>query len=239
MFATWGMPIFLVGLFLKRKSPDERVFDAWLGAILLYFVVVGHGNSVHEYYQLPLVLPACVYMGKVYGRYFRVETGKLPLAVTGLAALLAMMLWSAYTVYDVYYMARENPANSPLYALGLAAQRTTPADSRFVAIDGGDPTLLYLMDRKGWHAFPSDLNERYLNDCAREGALYVAGLKSSFEEDETQRLKWLPPGSTVVVQTNDYFIARLEPQMTPTAGPARTHAVKPATVGASGDRRAP
>ncbi|MBI3765245.1 MAG: glycosyltransferase family 39 protein [Ignavibacteriales bacterium] len=47
---------FIVGLFLKRQRPEERMFDWWLIAVIVYFLVVAKGNDVHEYYQLPFIL---------------------------------------------------------------------------------------------------------------------------------------------------------------------------------------
>ena len=209
MFAVAGMPIFLGGVLLKRKAPGELVFDGWLATIFLYFFVVGHGNAVHEYYQLPLVLPACVFMGKVYGRYFRIEPNKPPLAAVGLTAMLIGILFFAYAGYEDYYMKAEDPANSPLYALGMAVQRATPAGSPIVAIDDGDPTLLYQMDRKGWHATPSDIDDAFLAARAKDGALYLAGLTEEFKDGSQKKLDRLLAGRAVVARTNDYFIVRL------------------------------
>ncbi len=66
---TWiGLPIFVVGLFLPRQSPLERLFDIWLLSIIVVLLLASGGSYQHDYYSLPLVLPAVAFMGKVFDR---------------------------------------------------------------------------------------------------------------------------------------------------------------------------
>src|SRR6185503_9983491 len=56
-------------------------------------------------------------------------------------------------------------------------ERQTPPAGRIVALDQGNPTLLYLAHRKGWHASPGDLSPGKLRTRAAGGARFVAGLR--------------------------------------------------------------
>jgi 4-amino-4-deoxy-L-arabinose transferase-like glycosyltransferase len=91
---TWfGFAIFLPGLFLKRQSREEWLFDVWLLGLLVYLAIVGVGNYAHNYYQLPLLLPAVVFMGKVLGRHFQrpVLGSPVRMALAGTLAALVVL----------------------------------------------------------------------------------------------------------------------------------------------------
>jgi len=64
---------FIIGLFIKRNNLRERLFDVWLLAIIFYMLVLAKGNQTHEYYQLPFVLPAAIFAGKAFAKYFPIR----------------------------------------------------------------------------------------------------------------------------------------------------------------------
>jgi hypothetical protein len=64
-----------------------------------------------------------------------------------------------------------------LHRLALEVDRQTRPGARIVALDQGNPTLLYLAHRKGWHARWEDLVPATLQARAAEGAGYAAGLR--------------------------------------------------------------
>jgi 4-amino-4-deoxy-L-arabinose transferase-like glycosyltransferase len=170
---TWaGVPLMIWGIALPRRSSGERLFDAWLVAILIYFVIVARGNYVHEYYQFPIMPVACVYMGKVLSRYVR-ATSPMPLRLALAAMVLAVGVLSAWRYAS--YVAKEDPRRSSELAVARAAQRFTEPGSLVITPTGGNPTLLYLSHRKGWTVRAEDLTPAFLSARRAEGARYIVG----------------------------------------------------------------
>ncbi len=186
LFTRIGFLLFLVGLFLRRKSSGEKLFDYWLLSLLVYFVVVGSGNYVHDYYQLPFMIPGSVYVGKVYGRFFRLDPPRSRRIIAGdllLAACLAGMILQGVQGYGGY-MRLEDTDASPEYKLGRFLARNTGEDALIILVDLGDPSLLYRSRRKGVRFTGRELEEalRYDLDRREGGRLLVTG-RGSFTGD--------------------------------------------------------
>ena len=173
---TWaGVPLAVAGLLLPRVGRRSGLVDAWLVALGVYLVVVARGNYVHEYYQLPLIPPLSIVMGRAIVAAFAPgsrRTWRVGVVTVLLAATLALGGSRL-----ISYWHREDPARSPLVRLAQAIERRTPPGSRIVTLDQGNPTLLYLAHRKGWHASPADLGPDSLLARATAGAGFAAGLR--------------------------------------------------------------
>jgi len=167
---TWvGFPLFLAGLVLPRRTPAERVFDVWLLAILIYFVIVARGNFVHEYYQFPFMPVAVVYLGKAFARAPHVPFLRVALGV----AVLAIGLLSGLRYTE--YLSKENPARSEeVHVAMLVRECADRPNDRIVTAEDGNPTLLYLSHRKGWIVGRNPSAEE-LDEMRREGARCLAG----------------------------------------------------------------
>jgi 4-amino-4-deoxy-L-arabinose transferase-like glycosyltransferase len=173
---TWaGVPLAVIGLFLPRTGRRAGIVDAWLLALAVYVIVVARGNYVHEYYQLPFLPPLSIAMGRAISAAFA-SGPRLAWRAGAVAALLALVLVLSGSRLASYWR-REDPTRSPLFELARLVERQTPPAVRIVALDQGNPTLLYLAHRKGWHASPEDLTPGALRIRAAEGARFVAGLR--------------------------------------------------------------
>jgi len=185
---TWfGFPFLFIGLWVKRRTREERLFDYWLAAAVVYFIIVAKGNYAHEYYQLPFILPAVVFMGKAFARHFTTNLRwyRIVILVVALSGIVV-----SGTIRYVDYMARENPASSDTFKLARVIREKTEADARIVTVDCNDPTLLYLSHRNGWHALPWELNAAFLREKKQAGARYLAGTHTLFDGwDEPMRDK--------------------------------------------------
>jgi 4-amino-4-deoxy-L-arabinose transferase-like glycosyltransferase len=170
---TWiGFALLLGGLLLPRRSERERLFDWWLIAVLVYFVIVARGNFVHEYYQLPFMPAGVVFVAKVFARLTSVERSALAkataaVAMVGIGALSAVRLGS--------YLGREDPARSAEAIVGDAARTRTEPKALIVTPTGGNPTLLYLAARKGWTVPEGKLTPAFLTEAEHQGARYLVG----------------------------------------------------------------
>lgn len=174
-FAVFGFILLLIGLALKRKTDQEKVFDYWLVAIFVYIAIVGKGNYTHAYYQLPLTIPAVVFMGKVYGRYF--QTNPMNSKSIALGICLICLLVSSGWRYFTYLNQEESPQ---MLLLAAKVKEEVPEKGSVISYGSNDPTLLYLSHRKGWVADPQIVDNSFLNDKIQAGARYIAGEKSLF-----------------------------------------------------------
>ncbi len=137
-----------VGMFITRTIPrprDARMFQWWLGAMILFIVIVGYGNR-HQWYQLPLIPitaafagAACAFVSpKISSRAMRIALSILLVASVG---------FSGFVYARDFYQ----PSAAPLRDAGLVLKRITPTSALVVVADNGDPTVLYYAERKGWH----------------------------------------------------------------------------------------
>lgn len=170
---TWaGFIILLIGIFLQRGSLKERVIDFWLVGVLVYFFIVGKGNYVHEYYQLPFMIPGTIYMGKVYGRYLSLSGRKL----IRLSLVLALLIMGTLGVWRyLTYMKFENKETSIEYALASSLNQKTDQAALVGLMARNDPTVLYLANRKGWNLFVADITNGRADSLVQHGLSYIVG----------------------------------------------------------------
>jgi 4-amino-4-deoxy-L-arabinose transferase-like glycosyltransferase len=213
VFAGIGYPIFILGIFLKPQTQREIFYYFWLAALFIYFIIVNQGNLWHFYYQLPFAFPAAYFMGKFFGRYFTRMDKKHFFVLAGIVGLL---MFSSVFVYDHILMAREAPGLSRNQKLaGLMQARTQPADL-VVILDDGDPTLLYLAKRKGWHGFMEPHLEQSLQlpQKISQGAQYFAGDFLSCRASRAvtcEELDKILSQYSVVLKDENFFLVDLTP----------------------------
>lgn len=184
-FLTWGgFLVFIAGLFLKRKTPNEKTFDFWLMALLIYIIIAAKGNYMNEYSQLPIILPAVVYMGKVYARYFTKES-KIAASLL-LLCLVSILIFSETRYYS--YIQHEDKESSAELKLAERVKELTEEGALIITADRtGDPTILYLSHRKGWRTQVSSIDDTFIGERVKKGAKYLVGNHSSFTVKDDQR----------------------------------------------------
>jgi hypothetical protein len=208
-----GFVLFVVGLFIPRKNDRERLFDWWLIAILAYFCIVTTGNQVHEYYQLPFTLPAAVFMAKSLNACLSPGATKqekgLPLIVKYVIYLALAVLPILGFIRYYHYMIGEQ-IDGAIFRLESAVKENIQHDSLVVAVDEGDPVILYRCGKKGWHSSPEELAKGNLEELHKKGAGYLVGLKTYFDSDSRiERLRLVLKQFRIVKQTDDYLILDL------------------------------
>jgi 4-amino-4-deoxy-L-arabinose transferase-like glycosyltransferase len=211
-----GFIPFVTGFFIKRTSTGERLFDYWLLAVVIYFLIVARGNQVHEYYQLPFVLPAVVYVGKTLSKYlplgsFRGSFKAKPLPPSFFLLCLIGVLVLSYLRYDRFM--NSETLDSSLFRLASSVHGVTKKDDLIVAVNEGNPTVLYRCNRKGWNSSVEQLDSTFLGARAREGAKYLVGETTYFDSPERMRtLNRLLTNHRLVTRGNDYFVIGLWPE---------------------------
>lgn len=211
---TWGgFVIFVTGLFIRREDREERLFDFWLISLLAYFVIVTYGNQRHEYYQLPFVVVAVVFVGKSLSKYidwnsFKGSSVPKRLLIGFMAfCLICIPVLSSYRY--IKYMKAER-RDSPTLSLAEEVQKRTEENALIVAVEDGDPTVLYLSHRKGWNGRAQMMDSLSVSKKREQGARYVVGETVYFKKiSQEWRIGELLRSYSPVISTDDYFIIEL------------------------------
>jgi len=204
-YLTWaGFVILVIGLLLKRRTDREKALDFWLISIFIYFIIVAGGNFAHLYYQLPFMLPASVFIAKVYSRYWTRDILRNKRS-TLLAAGLAIVFLLSAGRYSIY-LQKENTRNSPVLKIAEEIRRWVRNDELVIVVDNGDPTILYLSHRKGWKARAEEVNSSYIMDKKVRGARYLVGNLRAFNGEEGQNILASLLSSEVCLYDDKKFI---------------------------------
>jgi len=143
----WGLVPFVLGLILKPFRKEGYFFHLWLVAFLIYVSVFAAGNVTHDYYQIPFIPIAAVFLAKgsfwlltIPKKYFSRLLSWLVLAV----CLLFMIGFSWFEVRGFYLI------QGGVDLAGRAVDELTPKDALVLTGDSNDATLLYNTNRYGW-----------------------------------------------------------------------------------------
>lgn len=154
ILGNYGFLLFLAGLVIAPKRREELVLYAWLLAVGLFILVVAEGNRQHEYYQLPIVPVATLFVGKTLSALIRPGTLNLELiggrryAGNVLTALfLVLNLRSALSLLPPMYA-----QSKTLLEVAEAARRLTPAGQPVAILYDWArvPEVFYYAHRRGW-----------------------------------------------------------------------------------------
>ena len=209
----------LAGVLITRSTMQARVFQWWLGAILLFILLAGKGNR-HPWYQLPLVPISAAFAGA--GCAF--AAGKIVShRVKAVLSLVCILLFSGAAFYYVRPFYR--PWANHLRAAGLELKHTTPQSALIIAADHGDPTLSYYAERRGWHLPEHDAiyngdpasAEQLIDDVAylrAAGGTHVVFVSTTFWFlDRYPRFsEYLAQTATLSEKTPQFAIYELKPK---------------------------
>ena len=208
-FAIFLFPVFIAGLFIKRKTAQEYVFDVWLLAIIATQILVPVTSSVHEYYQLSFMLPSVVFIGKAFDLLFK-KYKKF------LVTCFCLSLVTGSLIYSIDYMPLEKTETSAILRLSEQVKSIVPQNSLIISSTGGDPTLLYLSDRKGWLINHRDITDEYILSKRKLGAKYLVGSfnfvesYSKVDDNQKQKVNHVLEQYPNLVKDGQNFIAKLE-----------------------------
>jgi 4-amino-4-deoxy-L-arabinose transferase-like glycosyltransferase len=208
-----GFVPFVIGLFIHRQTKEEKVFDYWLLAIVVYIIIVARGNQVHEYYQLPFILPAVVFAGKAFDKYLSISafsvSSKARLATSSFFGLCLVGIFVLAYLRYANFMNGETES-SALFKMGASVQSLTDENALIVAVNEGNPVVLYRSNRKGWNSSPEDLDSLFLQEKRAQGAKFIVGEKNIFGNNSRQQtLNRLLSNYESVVNNSEYFILKL------------------------------
>ena len=211
-----------VGFVIARSTelrPRLRLFDWWLGAMILFIVVVGYGNR-HPWYQLPLVPIAAVFAG-IACAFISERIPAPPARLAAAISLVTLYGLLAFGSVNVFY----RPLAGPLRNAGLELNRITPSNALIAVADNGDPTVLYYAARKGWHFLekegiyygdPPDGPQAVTNleQLRAMGANYVAFTSNTawWLDLYPELSRYVDANSALVAKTSQFTIYRFNPK---------------------------
>ena len=178
LLAIAGVPFLISGIWIGRSFPGGRIAISGLLGLLLCTLATMRSSSIHEYYQLPLLLFACPLMGLAWQRWQRHRPRWGP------RSLICLWMTVSLVVLSVDYWALEQRQVQDWMPLALKIREAVPGDNRIVSVTSTDPTLLNLSRRQGWLISSKQLNPERLQQWKDNGASHLAG---SFRWDKMYR----------------------------------------------------
>lgn len=146
-----GFVLLLLGLALKVKDRRELLFHVWLASVGLYLLVFNYHAMTHNYYHLPMVPVAAIFIGKALaalldvGVFKRTVLDRRLFQLVAGVVVLGIVLRYAYPVYITHRGLRHIPE-----AARAVQQVTKPDDLVIASTMDGNPGFMYYSDRKGW-----------------------------------------------------------------------------------------
>ena len=178
LLAVVGVPFLLIGLGASWRSGGGQIAISGLVGVLLCTAATMRSSTIHEYYQLPLLLFSSPLIGLGWQIWQRKCPRWQPQLLLGLALVVSL------TVLSLDYWAVEHRQRQAWMPLALTIRRDLPPDARIVSITSTDPTLLNLARRQGWLISSKQLTPERFERWKRDGASHLAG---SFVWDKTYR----------------------------------------------------
>lgn len=170
----FGLPFVILAIVAKNKK-EGLFFYSFLVSSLLYLTVIAYGNVHHDYYQILIVPTLAIFFAK--GTEFLLSHAgslfhRFTTYVVIFVCIMFMLAFGWFRVRDFY-----NLQHVEVLSAGAAVDKLTPKDAKVIAPYGGDTTLLYYTDRKGWPVW-----DRPLKQFVKEGAEYLVFVKPGKDE---------------------------------------------------------
>jgi 4-amino-4-deoxy-L-arabinose transferase-like glycosyltransferase len=206
ILGIWGLPLFLLGLALRPKKGPGWFFHLWFLAFLIYSTVFAAGNVTHDYYQVPFIPIAAVFLS--LGTNFLLSGlpqrlfSKALSRLIFLSCLVFMLGCGWYQIRDFYLI------QGGVDLAGKAVNQLTPSGALVLTGDSNDATLLYNCNRYGWTGgyasyFPN-LPESIERVKSLGAEYYVTTKISSLTDSEFGQ--YLLANFKVISQTDQYIV---------------------------------
>jgi hypothetical protein len=147
ILATGGFVLFFVGM-LKQDAKAGLFYYLWLVSVLIFFVIIAKGNVTHDYYQMPFVPIASIFMAQGVSFLWTSTEQAGQRLLQGLLSgvlILLMLAFGWYEVRDFFTINRPE-----IVAAGQFIDSTLPHNAKIIAPYNSDPAFLYQTNRYGW-----------------------------------------------------------------------------------------
>lgn len=143
-----GFALFVIGLIRKSEYKEKLFYLSWLASVAVYFTIFASGNVRHDYYQIPFVPIAAIYIAKGVRFLIGPPTAYFQKFIGPALAVVLLALIYAFGFYEVrgfYWI------NKPqIVTAGKAVDMILPKDAIVIAPYNGDAAFLYQTNRRGY-----------------------------------------------------------------------------------------
>lgn len=191
-----GMFLFLLGMVVKPAEKEGWFYHWWLAGVFLYFAVFATGNVRHDYYQIPFIPIAAIFLAK--GAQFLLIAPKeyFNRILSCILLVVSCILFLAFGWYEVRGFFNIN--HPEIVKAGRAVDRLAPKDALVIAPYQGDTAFLFQTNRKGW-----PMVTRSIEELINLGASYYVSVE--FDELTKELMDQFP----VIERNEDYVVIRL------------------------------
>lgn len=179
-----GFIAFIIGLFVT-KNEREKVVVFWLIAVGVSILIAAHGNFAHDYYQMPVLLPASfIIAGAIESIQFSGKTRKRAIRAGFIFIIAAIPLLSI--ARNIGYT-RHALDDLPKVKFARDLQPALPHDAKVLTINRTNPMLLYHLHRTGWVKIQDFYADRSTGRDSRfPGQVFVVGSRESLKDIYSQ-----------------------------------------------------
>lgn len=223
-FTPVGSIVILFSAFVLWRMPNRRFVDAWFLGALTFILVAAEGNRWHEFYQLPILLPAALYFGLGARPMFDVgllsRLAPFGIGVAASTALLGMVALRSFESSRVVpELFRPNNLRVHPINVGTRLQRLTPPGALLITTEyakfgGNSPVLLYYARRQGWSFDAGSITPAVIERLrTRYGARYFVSVNwSDIEQMQPAVVTYLKGFRDIPVDAHDTRLYELRPE---------------------------
>ena len=167
-FVLLAFPLLILSI---QEVGINNIFVIGILSVLLSGLVSPISYSIHEYYQLPIMIFSCPLMGVGFIKLknFVVRSRFV------INLFITLLCFASLIILKLDYWDLENPNNQPIWHTADLVKNSTNSSDLIISVTGSDPTLLYLSNRKGWLLSPDNINNTKISELRDKGAKYIAG----------------------------------------------------------------
>ena len=191
-----GFSLFILGI-LKKPQHEKMFYWSWIVSCVIYFIVFASGNVRHDYYQVPFIPIAAIFMAIGTITLFTLPAQSFSKIMSYPVAIILIILTFAFGAYEIrgfYWI------NKPqIVEAGKAADQLLPKDATVVAPYNGDAAFLYQTNRRGY-----PIVDRPLEKFIDQGTKYLVSV-----DVNDQGIQNLARYCRVINKTPDYVIVEM------------------------------
>ena len=161
------LPIYIA----LRTLRINNIFIIGIFSVFLTGLINPSSFAIHEYYQLPMMIFTCPLMGFGFVKLKNsLSKNRIFILIFISLLFIGSLIFLKFDYWDI-----EHPDKQPVWDNAVLIKKNTNASDLIISITGGDPTLLYLSNRKGWLVSPSQINKEKIIEWKEDGAKYISG----------------------------------------------------------------
>ena len=192
-----GFALFILGAIQKPENREKLFYFSWALAAIVYVCVFASGNVRHDYYQVPIIPIASVFMAIGAKTLLDPPNNFINKYAGRLLLIFLIVLMYAFGYFEIkgYYW-----INKPqIIEAGRAVDKLLPKDATVIAPYNGDTAFLYQTNR---HGYP--ITDRPLEKFIEQGTKYLVSV-----DVNDAGIQNLAKNCKVVDQTKDYVIVEM------------------------------